>query len=514
MAEIENSFKINLLKHKIRPAVFYPPFLLLLFSVLASIFIPDAFLSATKSINNWILQHFDGLFFWATFAFLILVGVTFFLKFSNIKIGGKDAEPILKRWSWFAITLCTTIATGILFWATAEPMFHLHEGPTAIGKSTSFAMSTVIMHWTLIPYGMYTLAGIVFAIGYYNLKQPFAVSTLFYPILGDKAHGTFGKIADGICLFALVAGMAASLGAGVMAISGGIDRYFNITPSTFIYGLICIVVVVAFIISASTGLTKGIRFLSVFNLRLFILLALLIFILGPTIAMLQYGIDGTLDFIINFVPRAAGLDSDLNDIWKRNWTVFNWAIWLAWTPITALFLGRLAVGYTVREFIVFNLILPCIFTVFWMTIFSGTTLHLDVISGGEVYASLVKNGPQSVMYEIFNRLPFSGILGGIFLLSIFVSYVTAADSNTSAMTSMSVTGISPKDPEAPVWLKIVWGIMVGATAWVMISFAGVDGIKMISNLGGFPALFLLILVAAALVALWRKTKELKEEEEF
>ncbi len=118
-------------------------------------------------------------------------------------------------------------------------------------------MSTLFMHWTLTPYGIYTIAGLVFALCFYNLKQPFTVSTLLYPLLKEKSYGLAGKITDSICLFALVAGMAASLGAGILSISGGLSKFLALESSSLLYGLVGFFIVLAFIISASTGLQKG-----------------------------------------------------------------------------------------------------------------------------------------------------------------------------------------------------------------------------------------------------------------
>ena len=494
---------------KLRKTVFFPPFLLLLISALLSLYFPEQFLKIASGINTWILQHFDWLFSWSTLFFLVILGVTYFSPLSKIKIGGKEAKPLLTRWQWFSITLCTTIATGILFWGTAEPMFHVHsEALDTIKDKKTFAMSTMFMHWTITPYGIYTLAGLVFALCFYNLKQPFSVSAMLYPLAKEKSYGAIGQIADAICLFALVAGMSASLGTGILAISGGLNRFLGINPDKIVYAFIGLGIVIAFIISASTGLKKGIKFLSLTNTYLFIGLALFVFFMGPMGEVLSLGWNGFKDYLINFFPRSLGLDSNIKTDWVQNWTVFYWANWLAWTPITAIFLGRLAYGYTVKEFIWFNLLFPSLFGALWMVIFSGTTIALDDLFNYELHQSLQTDGPQSVIYQVLAHLPFAEIMGFIFLFIVFISYVTAADSNTSAMTGMSIKGVSPDEPETPLYLKVIWGVLVGVVSWVMISFAGVDGVKMISNLGGLPALFLVILVGAGMIKLIWKRKEL------
>ena len=485
----------------LKPIVFFPPVLLLLSSAIFSLIDLDAFLYTVKSAKDWIIQYFGWLFLWGTFSFLIVLVLAFFSPISKKRIGGPEAKPFLNRWQWFSITLCTTIATGILFWGIAEPVFHLHYGPPGVKNPQAFAMSTMFFHWTIIPYGIYTLAALVFAIGFYNYQKPFSVSTLLFPLFGERAFGWIGHLADIICLFALVSGMAASLGAGILTIAGGLDQFLGISPNRLVFGFIGLTIVGAFVASAISGLQKGIKWLSDINTRLFFALGVFVFISGPTLLILKLGIEGSLDQFLNFIPRSLGLDPSLDREWVGDWTIFNWANWLAWTPVTALFLGRIAYGYTVRAFIIFNLLLPSIFGGIWMMIFSGTTIGFDQMFGAELINSLDENGPQSLAYRVLDHLPFTEFVSFIFLLIVFISYVTAADSNTAAMTGMSTRGITPQNQEAPLGIKLIWGLLVGLISWIMISFAGIEGIKMISTLGGFPALFLVLLVGGGLVKL-------------
>ncbi|MGB0165520.1 MAG: BCCT family transporter, partial [Luteibaculum sp.] len=426
------------------------------------------------------------------------------LPIGRLRIGGPNAKPLIGKWEWFSITLCTTIATGILFWGIAEPIFHLHEAPKEV-RSAPFSMSTMYLHWTLIPYSIYTLAAVVFAIAFYNLKQPFRVSSMLYPLLGKRAYGPIGILVDSLCLFALVAGMAASLGAGILSISGGLEALIGYPQNSMGYALVGSSIALVFIISAVSGLQKGIKTLSSWNIRFFFLFALFILISGPTLKLLDIGGKGIVDFVQHFPIRALGLDKNLPDSWLNSWTVFYWANWLAWTPVTALFLGRLGRGYTVRQFLCFNLLFPSLFGAAWMMIFSGSAIHFDLLAGAPLYAALQTGGPQAVVFELLANLPFLEISSVVFVLIVFVSYVTAADSNTSALTGLSQKGITPESQEAAPALKIIWGIMVALIAWIMISFAGIEGIKMASNLGGFPALIICLFVAAAWIKLLIKS---------
>ncbi|MDK2760995.1 MAG: BCCT family transporter [Sphingopyxis sp.] len=485
--------------------MFFTPLVVLLAAVLLSLWKGTAVIAAETAINDWILRHFSPVFAWAGLGFLALLGGIALSPLGGRIIGGPDARPILNRWRWFAVTLCTTIATGILFWGAAEPLFHLNDPPAMLGltpgsdAAATFAMSTMFLHWTLTPYAIYTVAGLAFALVYYNRGERFSLSSLFVPLIGQRAHGPVGTGIDIICLYALVAGMAASMGAGILAVAGGVEGIGGFTGGPPLRWAIAVAIVASFLISAATGLQKGIAGLSVVNTWLFFAIILFVLIAGPTAEMIGLSLRGTVDYLTTFVPRNLGLDVDTD--WHRQWTIFNWANWFAWAPVTALFLGRLAVGYSVRAFILYNLILPSLFGAVWMTAIAGATIALDQQSGAALYAILTAQGPDPVLFRLFSALGGGPGVAAIVLFAIFLSYVAGADANVSAMSALSTRGISPDAPEAPIAIQAVWGITVGLVALVLVAGGGIDGIRMMSVLGGFPALFIIIGAALSLIAM-------------
>lgn len=493
---------------RINHAVFWPIFILMIFVSGYSLWNTNSFISLTTKINNWILSTFGELISISVLLFLALSIIAYFSPLGKLKIGGEGAQPLLTKWRWFSITLCTTIATGILFWGTAEPLFHLHVPPEGLGiepnskEAIGFSISTMYLHWTFIPYGIYTMAGLAFAWSYYNLKQPFTLGAMIYPAVGRTAIGPVGKLVDAVSLFSLIAGMAASLGAGLIILAGGLETLAGIEYSYVTLGLMAVLIVGTFILSSVSGLQKGIKTLSDINIKIFIGLAVFIFLFGPTLFILKWGGVGVWEFISSFFSRSLiGLTSDGKQ-WANGWTVFYWSNWLAWTPITALFLGKIGKGYTVKEFIRINLVYPSLFSIGWMMIFSNTSLYFDTIdTTAPLYSILISEGGVSkVIFGILGKLPLAQITSIVFLVAAFLSYVTAADSNTSAMSGISSAANQDSD-EPYIWMKVVWGILIGTIAWVMISFSGngetsgLDGIKMLSNLGGLPALFLMLVVA-------------------
>lgn len=509
--------------NKTRPAkqlnhlVFWPPFLLLLLAVVANILVPESFQAVTKLVNDWILTNVGWFFSLVAFSSVLLCVAVCFSKFGQVRIGGSKAEPLMSYWNWFAITICTTIAVGILLWATAEPLTHYWTPPASKNipasspESASFAMSTMYLHWTFTPYAIYCAASLMFAFAYYNMKQPFSLGSPLVPLFGERVTTMTGSFIDAICLYSLVAGMAATLGGGILIISGGLNYLIPTIPekSPLIWALIAGLIIATFIISSATGLLKGIRILSTINTYALIALAIFVFIAGPTIFILGFGLESfgiylTKFFEMNlFADSMASLDGESKS-WSRGWTIFYWAVWMAWTPITACFLGRICYGRTVRQIMMVNFVLPSLFGAAWMAIFSGTALHMEMTelaSFGDLVNPPDGSKPklETVSYAMFEQLPLSVLLVVFYLGSTFVCFVTSADSNTTAMAAISTEGITPESSEGGLAVKIAWGVIMGAVAWVMISFADIEGIKIISILGGFPAAILILLVNISLL---------------
>lgn len=506
---------------KLKPLVFFPPFGCFALALFQALGQGDAFFKKLQEIQNAALTQLGTLFSWGTFALLVSCGVVFISPLGRVKIGGNEAKPILSKWRWFAVTLCTTVAVGLVFWGTAEPLFHWQEPSQWLqaGDPQSkirFALSSLYFHWSLTPYAIYAVPALVFALTYYNHKKPFSLSAPLSPLFGDRLQGKWGQLIDAVCLFSLVAGMSASLGTGVLTISGGLRELTGIPNSTLLLAFILLAIVVAFVASAITGVTRGIRLLSEINALTFFILVAVVFLFGPTRFIVVSGLESLGTYFVELIPRSlyTGSSGQL-DPWAKNWTFFYWCNWLAWAPVTALFLGRISVGYTVREMLVTNLLLPSVFAWVWMAVFGGWALNSDMQSSGSILQMIQTQGPESALYALFRTLSIPQVMKtlSIFLVVVtaFLAYVTSAEANTSAMAAMSTQGISPENPEAPLGVKVLWGVCVGLTSGVMIAHQGMDGIKTLSVLGGVPSLFLILLILGSLLKLigqefFKKTK--------
>lgn len=499
------------------------PMSVFLTAVMASLLDRDGFLSFATTINDWILATFSTLISWAVFGFVVTCAVVVLSPLGRVKIGGADAKPLLKPWSWFSITLCTTIAIGILFWAMAEPLYHLYDpGGAARGidaasvDAKQFSLVSLLMHWTISPYAIYTVAALTFALAYHNLGKPYSVSGPFIALIGRPLPTAIAEVLDAAILWSLVMGMAASLGAGMLLLSGGVADLTGLTSGPLSLALVAIAIAIVVLISSLTGLLQGIRILSVINTWFFFLFVGFILVFGPSLDILVQGGQAAIGYVGAFIDRSLMIGSANGDQeWAKSWTTFYFANWLAWAPVTAMFLGRIARGYSVRAFVLVNLLLPAMFSVIWMSAFGVFAMETDLAQGGVLKQVLDTSGPEAVIYEALRELPLSGLMIPVLLLLSFISYVTAADSNTEAISQIckthtqAMTEQDEAEPNAPR-LKFLWVILLCMMAWIMVSFSGIDGVRMLSNVGGLPALFVVLGLQVCLIRMMFMARDLNQ----
>ncbi|MGL4911074.1 MAG: BCCT family transporter, partial [Romboutsia sp.] len=493
------------------------PSILIVLSVILNIFIPDTFLQVVNLINTKILNIFGETFSIMGIVMFMLCIVLYFHPISKTKIGGKDAKPILKKHTWFGVALCTSVAAGVLFWAIAEPLYHMTEPPSFLGitpnskESAIFSMSTMFLHWCFTPYALYTVPAIVFAYMYYNKKKSNSLSSIVTPLIGDKLAKKLSPHIDALALYTLIPGMASSLATGILTISGGINYMTDIPITSMMIFIVMVVIVSMFIISCTTGLTNGIKKLSNLNIIMFGLLVAIVLIFTDKAGILSIGSNGFTSYISDFVQNSTLASSYPDDSWGRSWTVFYWCNWMAWAPITALFLGRISYGYTIREAVFVNFIAPALCAIVWITVFSGSVINMQMDNQmlGNV---LINSGAEAAIFKFLEAFPMSAIIIPLFIAVLFISLVTACDSTTASMSNLCYSGIDKAEDEAGIKIKIFWGVLIGLLGFIMLSTSGIDGIKILSNIGGLPGLLIQIVTALSVIKLIITFKKEKNEE--
>lgn len=496
---------------KVRPLTFLPPFLILAVFVAISILNQEAFLGLINTINDWIIRNAGWAASLLALAIVIVSIWAMCSKFGKVRIGGADAKPELSKFSWFTIALCTTMAAGVLFWGPGEPIAHFLYPPTELygiepstPQAMKFAMETMFLHWTIVPYAMYTLPAVVFAFMYYNAKKPFSIASEVSPLLGDRVYRKgWMQIIDAITLFSIGCGMAGSVAQAFMNISGGIAKLSGLPSNSRMWLVVGIVLGVTVVCSAVSGIQKGLKLLSNVNVVGFGIFLAFLLVTSNASFLFNLSTEALGGFAGTFVERLLITGESVGSQWPQWWTTFYWFSWMAWAPTSGAFMGRIAKGRTVREIILMYVGVCAVISGLWMVIVSGTALwvnHAGLSDLGAAYNAGVENVP----YDMISALPGGAIVIPLFAILVFLSTVTACDSNALVMAGISSSGISPESPEAPKWLKIVWTAIAMGVGYVMIAAVGVDGVKIIANFGGMFAALIMIAAAGSLVVLIRR----------
>lgn len=497
----------------IRWPIFLIPWLLVVATIILNLVNGDAFSSVIMAITNFILEQFDWLFALMAFLCVVLVVAAYFSPFGNVRIGGSKAKPMLNQTNYIWIVLCTIMAAGILLWACAEPMYHYYNPPASVAPESSeaitFIMKDIFLEWTFTPMCIYGMPAILFAFLFYNAKKKYSIGSMFYPAFNSKIADKAAPVVDCICLFALVCGMAASMGSAIFLVADGTSSLSGgaIKSTATLWTIIAVVIVVAFVASAVSGVMQGIRILSTLNSRIYMVLGLFVFLFGPTAYILKLTVEGFGAYLSTFCQSSLFVSAADGDGWAMWWPVFYWCNWMAWMPVTSTFLGKISKGYSVKEVIRVIVVFPSLFSVAWLGLFSASSIYFE-LAGKGINEAMLAGGTASATYAVLQQLPIPVISIAVFLAIVFVSFITASDSNTNAMAGLCADGVTTEDTESPAWLKIVWGVTIGVLCVIFLrAFQTTDALKYLSNLGGFPIVFLLIIIAVSFVKVMSNPKK-------
>lgn len=488
-------------KHKIRHLAFWPPFLFLIIALTYSIIDKDGFYNFASAANDWVLENFGWTYSLTSFLCLVAIGVAYFSPMGDVVLGGANAEPILSKKNWATITLCTAMAAGALFWGMAEPIYHIAYPPVELTanswESAKFAMETMVLHWSIHPYSLYTLPVIAFAFAFFNMNKPFSVASQL-SIITDKFNiktgekDLFPQILDAVLLFSMGLGILGVICTGTLNMGGALQAITGMASKNLAWLLILVLVTVSFIISSVSGIQKGIKFLSNLNVYVYLIILAILFMLGPTSFMLNGIVEAIGGTIANLPERLLTTGAYSGDSWAKGWTVFYAGSWASWAPISACFLARLGVGYKIKDLITINFGIPILFNIIWTGVFSNIAVNYQLTGKLDLVNILETEGAEAVIYAVFNELPGSQFIIIIFFVALLLSMITAMDSTTNSISALSTSGISPIAQEAPIFLKVMWGLLFVTLSYIMLTVAGIDGIKMVSNLGGLPNIFIIL----------------------
>lgn len=482
--------------------VFFPAAIVTLLLVGFAILAPDSAQTLFDSVQRWILGNVS--WFYILVVAIILLSVVFLAvsRYGDIKLGPDHSEPDYRNFTWFAMLFSAGMGIGLMFFGVAEPLMHFLSPPFGEGGTVIAAreaMKITFFHWGLHAWSIYAIVALILAFFSYRHGLPLTLRSALYPLIGNRIHGPIGHAVDIFAILGTVLGVATSLGLGVAQINSGLNHLFGVPVGVTSQIILIVITCGLATVSVASGLDKGIRMLSETNLALAVVLLLFVLIVGPTVFLLQTFVQNTGTYLSDIVNKTFNLYAYEPTDWIGGWTLFYWGWWIAWSPFVGLFIARISRGRTIREFVTGVLLVPAGFTLFWMTVFGDTAIHMIFVDGVQGLAEVVEADSSLALFAFFEHLPLSGVLSLVAIAMVAVFFVTSADSGALVVDLLASGG----QDRTPVWQRIFWSLLMGAVAIALLLADGLTALQTATIASALPLSIILLL------SLWGLFKALK-----
>ena len=467
----------------------------------------EGFGKSTGSTLGWITTNFGWFFVLTSGAFLLFSVFLAVTRYGNIKLGPDDSEPEFSTFSWVSMMFATGMGIGLMFYGVAEPLTHLNTPPMDMAapgseEAAHLAMEYTFFHWGFHPWSMYAVIGLAIAYFAYRKGGGNLISAAFRPLLGNRVDGPTGRAIDILAILATLFGSATSLGLGALQITGGLANVFgNDGYGTTAAAIVIAVLTLCFVISAVSGIDKGIKWLSNANAVAAALLVFFLFVVGPTVFIMGTFTESIGGYLTHLPTMSFRTGVFGGSEWLNGWTIFYWAWWVSWTPFVGMFIARISKGRTIRQFVVFVIAIPSLVSFIWFSILGGSAFDLQLTQGKDMKA-LVDAGLETTLFETLRSYPLATVtvVLAVFLIAIF--FITGADSASIVMGMLSQRG----DEEPARGLVVFWGVATGAVAVVLLYANGLSALQTGVIIVGFPFLIVLIGLCVSLLKSLREEK--------
>lgn len=475
--------------------VFYITFALVILTVAFGVIAPEMFEKATGTIRSFISTSFGWYYLMLMAVIMILVFIIIISPYGKIRLGKDTDRPEFSTLTWISMLFSAGMGIGLVFYGASEPLSHFAVQPATAEPGTDEAfkegLQRTYYHWGIHVWAMYGLIALSLAFFQFRKGEPALISSTLKPIFGKKMDGPLGTIVDVLAVFATVFGVATSLGFGAAQINGGLAYLFGVPQESWVQFIIIAVVTVLFVMSAWSGLNKGIKYLSNTNMVLAVILLILVLVLGPTLLILNMFTETFGNYIQNLISlsfQSAPLDAE-NRSWLNDWTIFYWAWWISWAPFVSMFIARVSKGRTIREFLIGVVLTPTIFGAFWFATF-GTTA-IDTQKSG---VDLTVFPTEQSLFAMFSEMPLGFIMSIFAILLVCTFFITSADSATFVLGMQSTNGsLLPSNQ-----IKVLWGVAQSLVAAILLSVGGLTAVQNTIIIAALPFSFVMILMIFAL----------------
>ncbi|ALC05339.1 Glycine betaine transporter BetP [Corynebacterium deserti GIMN1.010] len=480
--------------------VIIPSIVLVIATVIWGIGAKDSFTNFASAALTAVVDNLGWAFVLFGTVFVFFAVAIAASKFGTIRLGRIDEAPEFRTVSWISMMFAAGMGIGLMFYGTSEPLTFYRDGvPGHNQHEVGTAMASTMFHWTLHPWAIYAIVGLAIAYSTFRIGRKQLLSSAFVPLIGEKgAEGWLGKLIDILAIVATVFGTACSLGLGALQIGAGLSAANIVeTPGQWTIIGIVSVLTLAFILSAISGVGKGVQYLSNLNMILAALIAVFVFVVGPTVSILNLipgSIGNYLSSFFEMAGRTAMSADGTAGEWLSSWTIFYWAWWISWSPFVGMFLARISRGRSIREFIIGVLLVPAGVSTVWFSIFGGTAIVFEQ-DGQSIWGD---GAAEEQLFGLLHALPGGQIVGIIAMILLGTFFITSADSASTVMGTMSQNG----QLEANKWVTASWGVATAAIGLTLLISGGDDALSNLQNVtivAATPFLFVIIGLMFALV---------------
>ncbi len=487
------------------PITFGIPVVGLVVFFLLQLLAPGPTTGAVETVQRVVMHQFGPLFVGVMLVSVLFCLYLLFGSLGDVRLGGPQAEPTYSYAVYFTMFFTAGIAAGIVFWGPAAGLFHYGTVPPFFDvaaqsdAAVGAALTTTLFHWGFSAWSAYIVIGVPIAYFVYQRGAPLRVSAILTPFLGvDGLDSYWCRLVDMLAIFATVGGIATSVSLVGQQFLTGINYQWGVPfdsvgPALFVAGLTLI-----FVISAQSGVHRGIRRLSVVNIVLFVLFGVLLFALVPRSFVAQEGAGAVGSYVVNLVPMSLTLGGD----WVAVWTVFNWSWWFSWAPFAGLFLAALSRGRKIRTVVFTGFVATATATIVWFLLMGATSLYVQHRGLADVLAVVdAAGGSEAVAgYPVFDALPLSELLIFLFLGLIIAFIATSADTST-----LVVSILASRRRLAPTTGTIVFmGVFQGVVAVGVLVTGSSEVLQTAAVLTGGPFAVIALVAVGGLVADFRR----------
>jgi choline/glycine/proline betaine transport protein len=481
--------------------VFVPAAAVMLLLVIGTAVNPVAAGELFSQVLAFTTDTFGWFYMLAVAIFLMSIIALAFSPYGSIKLGPDHAEAEYKFLEWFAMLFSAGYGIALLFYGVAEPVLHFASPPLSTPQTIAAAkeaMQIAYFHWGFHIWAIYGVVGLSLAYFSFRHGLPLSVRSTLYPLIGDRIHGPIGHTVDVFAIVGTMFGIATSLGLSVAQINAGLNYLMpNTVPvSTTVQVIIIALVTGAALISVLAGMDKGVKRLSILNMVLATALMLFVFIVGPSIFILNAFMENTGSYLGNIVERTFSLQAYQSSDWIGSWTLFIFAWTIAWAPFVGLFIAKISRGRTIREFVLGVMLVPTIFTFFWFSVFGDTALHMIMVDGYTSLISEVQNNQAIALFKLLENLPFTQIVSSLTVLLIITFFVTSSDSGSLVIDALAAGGRS----DTPWWQRTFWVVTEGAVAAVLLIAGGLEALQTAAIVSALP---FAIVILISTFGMWR-----------